>query len=363
MKRKIKVCFFGLYDPLYNRYKVIIEGLKAHKIDFYECSLNKNYGSYIKNLVVGNFYLANKYLNTKKDFTHIIIWGDRATVFLGWVVSKLWQKTLIFDPVISTYSTEVEEKKAITPDSLKGKMLFLYEKLVYRLPDYIFAPTKDFKHHFCKLFSLKSDKVFVLPVSAVLKELKETSLNKRKSSFVVLYWGKMLPQHGVEYIIYAAKLLENVEKKVTFRIIGTGYCKEGIKDLSKKLRISNVTFTDYLPADKLQEEIIKADLVLGFFGSSKRANISVGNKVFEALSYGKPVITGKSQANTRFFAHRKEIFFVEPANEKQIADGIMKLYKDPVLRETIASGGYKKMKKDFSEEKIAEKMIEIISNI
>ncbi len=363
MNKKTKICFFGLYDPLYNRHRVILEGLKARKINFSECCLNKNYGSYLNNFLIGNFHLIRKYLKTNKDFTHIIIWGDIAGAYLGWILSKLGRKTLIFDPITSVYSTMVEERKVFSPSSIKAKLFFIYEKMAYKLSDHLLSTTEDFKHHFCKLFSLKSDKVFVLPVGAVLKELKETSLNKRKSSFVVLYWGKMLPQHGVEYIIYAAKLLENVEKKVTFRIIGTGYCKEGIKDLSKKLRISNVTFTDYLPADKLQEEIIKADLVLGFFGSSKRANISVGNKVFEALSYGKPVITGKSQANTRFFAHRKEIFFVEPANEKQIADGIMKLYKDPVLRETIASGGYKKMKKDFSEEKIAEKMIEIISNI
>ena len=187
------------------------------------------------------------------------------------------------------------------------------------------------------------------------------SLKKKKKAFKILYWGKFHPQHGVESIIRAAKLVEKYDKSISFKLIGKGYSWEESINLSKILEISNITFAGYLQAKSLREEIKNSDLILGFFGSSKRADRSIGNKVFEGLSYGKPVITEKSRAVRRLFTHKKELYLVKPNNEKEIAEGIIKLYKDSDLREKIASCGYKRLKRDFSKKKIAEKTINLIS--
>jgi len=360
MNKKTKICFFGLYDPLYNRHRVILEGLKARKINFYECCLNKNYGSYLNNFLVGNFHLIKKYLNTKKDFTHMIIWGDRAGAYLGWLLSKLGRKTLIFDPITSVYSTLIEERKLISPSSLKAKLFFYYEKLAYKLSNHILAPTEEFKQYFSELFSVKPEKIDVLPVGGIVEKFDLKPSMKKPGELKILYWGGFHPQHGVEFIIRAAKIVEEYNRRISFKLIGKGHCwKESIA-LSKKLGISNITFTGYLPGKNLREETINSDLILGFFGTSERADRSIGNKVFEALAYGKPVITEKSRAIRKLFTHQKELYMVTPGNPREIAEGIIKLYKDPAMREKIALCGYERLKRDFSEEKIAEKLINLI---
>jgi len=360
MDRKIKICFFGIYNPLYNRHKVILEGFKARKMNFYECSWNKNYGAYLNNFLVGNLQLIKKYLKTNKDFTHMIIWGDRAGAYLGWLLSKLGRKTLIFDPITSVYSTLIEEKKLIFPSSLKAKLFFYYEKLAYKLPDYLLAPTEEFKQHFSALFSIKPEKIYVLPVGGIVEKFDLKPAIKNPGEFKVLYWGGFHPQHGVEFIIRAAKIVEEYNRRISFKLIGKGHCWKESMDLSKKLGVANVTLRDFVPGKNLREETINSDLILGFFGTSEKANRSIGNKVFEALAYGKPVITEKSRAIRRLFTHKKELYMVTPGNPREIAEGIIKLYKDPAMREKIALCGYERLKRDFSEEKIAEKLINLI---
>ncbi len=363
MNKKIKVCFFGIYDPLYNRYKVITEGFKAKKMDFYECGVNKNYGSYLKNLIFVNLFLIKKFLNVKKDFTHMVVWGDIGSVFPAYLLSKTYGKKLIFDPVTSVYSTMVEERKLTSTFSLKAKLFFTYEKLAYKLPDHLLATTEEFKQHFCKLFSIEPEKISVLPVGGIVEKFHLKSSRKKEKVFKVLYWGGFHPQHGVESIIRAAKLAEEHDRRISFKLIGKGhFWKESI-DLSKKLGASNVTFTGYVPAKNLREEIVNSDIVLGFFGSGSRAGRSIGNKVFEGLSYGKTVITENSKPVCRFFTHKKELYLVKPENEKEIAEGIINLYEDADLREKIALCGYKRLKRDFSEEKIAEKLINLIDSL
>ncbi len=360
MKKKTKACFLGLYDPLYNRYAVILKGLKAIKMDFYECGLNKNYGSYLNNFLFGNLLLIKKYLKTNKDFTHIIIWGDIAGAYLGWLLSKLGQKKLIFDPITSVYSTMVEERKLYSPSTLKAKLFFIYEKLAYKLPDHLLATTEEFKQHFCKLYSIKPEKISILPVGGIAEKPNlEFSRNKDKV-FKILYWGGFHPQHGVEFIIRAAKLVEEYDGKISFKLIGKGHCWKKSIDLSKKLGVTNITFTGFLPDKNLKDEIRHSDIVLGFFGTSERADRSISNKVFEALAYRKPVITEKSRTIRRLFTHRKELYMVTPGNPRNISEGIIELYENPNLREKIALSGYERLKKDFSEKKIAENLINLI---
>jgi len=363
MNKKVKVCFFGIYDPLYNRHKVITEGFRAKKIDFYECGVNKNYGSYLKNFIFVNFFPIKKFLNIKKDFTHLVVWGCREAVFPAYFLSRIYGKKLVFDPIISIYSTIAEERKLMSPSSLKAKIFFLYEKLAYKLPDHILAPTEEFKQYFCRLFSIKPEKISVLSVGGIVEKFHLESFKKKKDSLKVLYWGAFHPQHGVECIIRAAKLILKCNERVSFKLVGAGNYWKEMMDLSRDLSLSNVVFTGYLPAEKLREEIINSDVVLGFFGTGKRANRSIGNKVFEALSYGKPVITEKSKAVCRIFTNKKELYMVEPGNEKEIAEGIVELYNDPDLRKKIAICGYERLKKDFSQEKIAEKMMDLVSAV
>ncbi len=122
----------------------------------------------------------------------------------------------------------------------------------------------------------------------------------------------------------AAKILEK-KTDVLFMMIGSGFGWEKIRELSKKMKLPNVKFAGRLRSAEFRREISRADAVLGFFRKGGRASLLIGNKVFEGLSLGKPVITGSYPPIRRHFSHRKTIYMVEPGNPKDLARAILDL--------------------------------------
>lgn len=368
-KRKIrntvlKVCLFGKYDPQYHRYRVLRKGLQRCGIPFVECQTGKFFDSSFKVslFVLENLELLRKLVESKRDFSHIIVCTDRFHVPLAYLYARIYHKKLIFDPVTSWYATEVHEQCLVRKLSIKAKLLLMYERVVFKLPDCILATTEEFKRFYSKLFSLSLDRISVLPVGGELTTGACSDNPSKGDTFRVTYWGKFLPQHGLECVLQAAKILqENTD--VIFVMVGSGFAWERIRRLSTEMNLSNVIFTGYLPGTKFAEEISRADVVLGFFRKGGRASRSIGNKIFEGFSLRKPVITGSYPAIRRYFSHKKTLYMVEPGNPKDLAKGIRELKNNPGIRAQIAQNGYDCLREDFSEQKIGERLKDILDEV
>ncbi len=360
----VKVCLFGKYNPQYHRYRVLKKGLERCGIPFVECQTGKSFDSSFKIsvFVLENLELAKKFLKLKRDFSHIIVCTDLFHVPLVYLYSRIFRKKLIFDPITSYYATRVYEQGLIKKSSIKAKLVLLYEKMGFKLPDRILATTEEFKHFFSKLFSLPLDRVSVLPVGGELVTRACSDNPSEGDTFRVTYWGGFLPQHGLECVLQAAKILEK-NTDIMFIMVGSGFAWERMRKLSIKMNLSNVKFTGYLPSVKFTEEISRADVVLGFFRKGGRASRSVGNKVFEGFALKKPVITGSYPAIRRYFSHKETLYMIEPENPNELAKGILQLKNSPKLRRQIAQNGYDCLKEKFSEQKIGERLKNILHTI
>jgi len=365
-KRKIrnamlKVCLFGKYNPQYHRYRVLKRGLEKCEIPFTECQIGKSFNSSFKISVflLENLELTRKLLKLKRDFSHIIVCTDLFHVPIVYIYSRIFRKKLIFDPITSYYATIVYEQGLIKKSSIKAKLVLLYERIGFKLPDCILATTEEFKYFYSELFSLPLDRISVLPVGGESIICACSNNSGKGNKFRVTYWGGFLPQHGLECVLQAAKILEK-STDIIFTMVGSGFDWERVRKLSTKMNLSNVKFTGYLPSAKFKEEISEADVVLGFFRKGGRASRSIGNKVFEGFALKKPVITGDYPAIRRYFSHRKTLYTVEPENPAELAKGILELKNNPGLRKQIAQNGYEHFKKNFSEQKIGERLKHIL---
>lgn len=281
---------------------------------------------------------------------------------MAYFYTKIYRKRLIFDPIVSIYATEVYEQKILSSSSIKARLMFLYEKIAFKLSDHILATTEEFKQFYCELFSIPPSRISVLPVGGKLRKINQSISESKGNKFNVVYWGNFLPQHGLEYVLQSAKILEDYND-ISFTLIGSGFSQNNMRKLAKKLGLSNVKFTGYLEEAKFIEEISRADVILGFFRKGGRASRSIGNKVFEGLALRKAVITEDSTAIQRYFLHKKELYLVEPENPCELANAIMELKNDPKLRIQIAESGYKCLKEKFSEKRIVERLKDILHKI
>ncbi len=360
----LKVCLFGKYNPQYHRYRVLKKGLEKCGIPFVECQTGKSFDSSfrIPVFVLENLELAKKLLKLKRDFSHIIVCTDLFHVPLVYLYARIFGKKLILDPITSWYATMVSEQGLIKESSIKAKLLLWYERTGFKLPDRILATTEEIRHFWSKLFSLPLGRFSVLPVGGELVTHVCRDDPGKGDRFRVTYWGNFLPQHGLECVVGAAKILEK-NTDIFFVMIGSGFARKNIRELSKKMKLPNVKFTGRLPGTKFTEEISRADVVLGLFRKGGKASRSIGNKVFEGFALKKPVITGSYPAIRRCFSHKETLYMVEPENPNELAKGILELKNNPVLRQEIAQNGYECLRRDFSEQKIGERLKDILQTV
>ena len=154
------------------------------------------------------------------------------------------------------------------------------------------------------------------------------------NGFQVLFMGKYTPLHGIEHIVNAAERLKD-QPDIQFLFIGRGQLYKWIRALVNKKHLNNITFIDWVAYETLPDRIEKADISLGVFSKSEKANRVIPNKIFQAMAMGKPVISGKTDAVLECLTHKENIFLCEPGNPAALSEAIMTLKSDTALRKRI----------------------------
>jgi glycosyltransferase involved in cell wall biosynthesis len=80
---------------------------------------------------------------------------------------------------------------------------------------------------------------------------------------------------------------------------------------------------------------------LGIFGASEKAKRVIPGKAFLALAMGKPLITGDSPAAQELFEHEKNVLLCDMGSSDALADAILRLKNDALLRQRIGKEGRK----------------------
>ena len=119
----------------------------------------------------------------------------------------------------------------------------------------------------------------------------------RRRRFHALFVGKLIPLHGLETILAAARLAP----EIPFRVVGSGQLDALLDE-----RPPNVEWIDWVDYEQLPEENQRAGCALGVFGTSAKAGRVIPNKAFQALACGTPLVTGDTPAARELLARRRE---------------------------------------------------------
>ena len=106
--------------------------------------------------------------------------------------------------------------------------------------------------------------------------------------FTCLFVGKLIPLHGLETILEAARLAPELR----FRVVGSGQLERAARRPAAERRL-DVPWLDY---EQLPAELRAAGCALGIFGTSAKAARVIPNKAFQALACGTPLVTADTPA-------------------------------------------------------------------
>jgi glycosyltransferase involved in cell wall biosynthesis len=100
--------------------------------------------------------------------------------------------------------------------------------------------------------------------------------------------------HGIETIVEAAMRSDPARHRWT--LFGTGQEAPRIRRLLEQRPVRNIEWIDWVPYERLQEQIAAADMCLGIFGTSGKAERVIPNKAFQIVAAGRPLVTRDSPA-------------------------------------------------------------------
>lgn len=371
-KRKYSICFFGTYESSFPRTITLKEACRikrfkviechkpfwenmTQKVEFFSIISMIKYGF---KLMLAYTSLAVRYLKLENHDVVIVGYNGYFDIPLAKLLTKIRKKPLIFTPVFPLYETLVEDRKYVNKTSIKSKIIHLIDEISCRLADFIIIETDSYIDYYCEEFKIPREKYFKIPLGADETNFfqRQQKVQKKDPNLLkLLFYGKFIPLQGISYIIKAAKILEK-NKDVEFEIIGSGQLSNNIRSLSEKLDIKNVKFIDWVNYRELPEHILDADVCMGIFGSTPKAQRGIPIKVYEALAMKKPVITGDTPAAREVFTHKVNAILCEIGNPEALADSIILLKENRELRANIAESGYKLFQKIFSSEQIASRL-------
>lgn len=357
------ILYTGCYDNTIHRNIMTLKGLRANKINVYEYnvkshSILKNIKSFLKNL--------KKLKNQNYD---LILFHSEAFIQFPLVklVSIIKRVPLVHDIFISKLQTIYYDRKQFEkrkiPKILLRIILFTIDLIECSFSDYLILDTYShikFFHEKFKTPIKKFRKVLVGSMNNIFYPIENEK--DKKKQFLIGFAGTFIPLQGVEYIVEAAKILEN-NNQIIFHFIGDGQTYKENKELAKELKLKNTIFYGRVPLKNMREMISKFDIKLGIFGNTPKALQVIPTKVFDGMAMKKPMISADTPAIRELFINNENIILCEKANPKSLAEAILKLKKDKILREKIAQNAYTLYKEYCTPVAVGKRLIQVLNGI
>jgi glycosyltransferase involved in cell wall biosynthesis len=331
----MKALFIAGREPSYVRNVMLLKALELQGIETVECTDSSS--TYLRRFPR---VLAKFLRSSSRDVDAVLVgfFGQPLVV----LVKGLLRKPLVFDAFLSAYETLCFERRQFTPGSMVGRFAYHLDRASCQASDVVLLDTHAHIEYFASTFRLPREKFRRLLVGADESVFyPRPAVGKREGVFSVFYYATMLPLHGTEFILEAAQRLR-AESNVQIQIIGRGREQPKLKALAERLALDNVRFRDWIPFGDLPDEIARADVCLGgHFSSFEKAKRVIAGKTYQFIAMKKPVILGDCEGNRELFEHENNALFVTMASGQALAEGILRLRDDAVLRERIAENGYR----------------------
>lgn len=366
----LRVCYFGTYRADYARNHILITGLRRNGVEVIECqealwhSIEDRVQAVKQSWKQPAFWwrvvrtyarLLRRYGQVAQTYDILIVgYPGQFDLFLARLLSWWRGKPLVWDIFMSIYLIAVERGLAHKAGSMVN-LLRHVERLACRLPDRLILDTEAYVQWFCQTHALQPDRFRLVPTGADSDHFQTSGATAEPAPpWRVVYYGTFIPNHGVEYIVEAARQLAD-DRRIQIELIGSGPDQANARAKAQHYNLANVTFIDWLDQAALIQRVQRATLCLGAFGTTPQSMMTIHNKIYEGLALGKPVLTGDSPAVRRVFQHGRELYLCERANPTALADAIRTLCADAQLRATLAQQGQARFCQEFTIEQLGAK--------
>ena len=348
----MRVAYFGTWERGYPRNEQVISALRSAGVavelvhaDVWrsEHKFAPSAGSLVR-LARAEVRLARAPVAAEHDAL-LVGYPGQADVWSA----KRHGRPVVFNAMVSLYDTFVEDRQRFGRGSLAARALRQIDRRAFAAADLLVADTRANARYLAELAGIAE------PPSCYVgaEERLFKPAWRRAEIFRVLFVGKLIPLHGLEVILAAARLLPGV----SFRIVGSGQQEHLLA--AAPANVEHVPWVDY---EALPREYAAAGCALGTFGSSAKAQRVIANKTFQALAVGTPLVTADTEAARELLTHDDDALLVEPSGSA-LAEAIVALRDDATLAERIGGAGRRTFEREASEDVLGRRWRDSIAGV
>jgi len=275
--------------------------------------------------------------------------------------AKRHKVPLIFDPLISAYDKQVDERRKLVAESRQARGLLNWERSLFAKADRVVADTPAHADYFHRTLGVPRERLTVLMVGAEEGLFRPCPPRAPGEPIEVLFYGSFIPLQGPQVIVEAARLCNTPH--VIWTLLGDGPLRAECEHLAAG--VPNVRFEDWLPYEQIPERICRADILLGIFGDTPKAGRVVPNKVYQALACARPLVTRSAPAYPQELLDDPAagISWVEAANPSGLAKSIDGLASMPdQLQDKGVLAGHTS-ERWFSKNRLADQLESLLAAV
>jgi len=330
------VAYFGTYDPDYPRSAVVIAGLRELGVTVHELrtplpTLSATEMVTTRGAVRLAYAVARAYLRLAsrlRSCPHVdalvVGYPGHFVVPLARVAAAALHTRLVFDPLVSLLDTFAGDRALVSTRGLKGAAIRAADAVAFRLPSLVLADTEAHAAYYRSRFGLAQRRVAALPVGATPEPAASGGARELSGQpLTVLQYGKWSPLHGADVVIAAADIVR--DEPFRFVLAGEGQLSRALRQEITARGLTTVEWLGSLSSTELRARVLAADVCLGIFGGSDKAARVVPNKVYDALSCGRPVVTADTPAARELLTDHRSALLVAPSDPQALADALREL--------------------------------------
>jgi glycosyltransferase involved in cell wall biosynthesis len=286
----------------------------------------------------------------------------------GWWLARCKRSRFVFE-VRDLWPESLAAVGVGTAESIVYRTLARIAAFLYRNSDHIVVVTPAFKEYLVRHMMIRTEKISVIENGVEAELFSPRTESDLRSSlgvegkFVVSYIGTMGNAHGLQSLVEAAAILQNVAPDIVFLLVGEGAEKEQLRSLVRSRGLTNLRFVEQQAREKVPDYICASDACVVLLKRSEIFKTVIPSKMLEFMSCARPVILGVEGQARQILEEAQAGICIEPENSLQLAQAVSRLAGDAQLRETLGRNGRRHVLQRFSRRQTAMAYLALLGKL
>jgi len=281
----------------------------------------------------------------------------------GYLLSRIKRKPFVFE--IRDLWPESAIDTGVVNNKLIIKLAYALEGFIYRKAKKINVLTPAFKKTLIEKKNVPEDKIIFIPNAAdfslsdhLLHTFDVVEFRQQQQwtdKFVITYVGAHGVANHLDQVLETADLLRDTN--VLFVLIGQGMQKKQLKELAKKMSLSNVSFLDPVAKSEVFKYIFASNMGASVLKNVETFKTVYSNKTFDYMACKKPIFMAIDGVSRDLVEEADAGIFVQPENAGDFAKKVRHYMENQEIIKRQGEAGYNFAKQNFDRKVLADRYI------